>query len=367
MVSAWSDPGFSGECGTFMIQGIRLMIFEANISGFSLFRIAVVAGALSVLGACSSGNMAGLSPAELDQEALFQRQLALEEQVSMQRQVENVSFRVMTAAAEFCRDARGVAYGFTVANRDSFGPNMREAATAAFGLDGSARVLSVAAGSPAERAGLAVGDVITRVDGTPISPGADAIKSVAKAMEGAGAAGLKLNIGGTNPRQVLLVPVASCSYPIEIVNSDKVNAYADGEIIRLTKGMMWFSKAEEDLAMVISHELAHNIMGHAGTFSSVFQDKKSREAEADYVGLYIMARGGFEIEKAAGFWRRMAAAFPRMIESSSSHPLMPARFVAIRETTEEIRRREAAGLPLVPQRVENLALVQSQENKQPES
>jgi hypothetical protein len=355
------------NAGAFVIQGICLMIFEAKKCGFSPLRVAVVAGALTVLGACSSTNMAGLNPAELDREALFQRQLALEEQVLVQRQVEDVSFRVMTAAAEFCPEAPGAAYGFTAANRHSFGANMREAATAAFGLDDSVRILSVAKGSPAAQAGVSEGDVITRVNGTPIGPGKDSVDTVAKAMSGAGMGGLALNIGGTNPRQVMLKPVASCNYPIEIVNSDKVNAYADGENIRITKGMMWFSKGEEDLAMVISHELAHNIMGHAGTFSSVFQDKKSREADADYVGLYIMARGGFEIEKASGFWRRMAAAFPRMIESSSSHPLMPARFVAIRETTEEIRQREAKGLPLVPQRVESLALAEPTGGKQPES
>ena len=65
--------------------------------------------------------------------------------------------------------------------------------------------------------------------------------------------------------------------------------------------------------------------------------------------------GGFEIEQAPKFWRRIATAFPRMIESSSSHPLVPARFVAIRKTTEEIRAKEAQGLPLVPRLVENLA------------
>jgi hypothetical protein len=332
------------------------MMFEANFSGVSLVRGVMAVGVLFALGACAAGESASLNQAELNREALFQRQLALEEQVDAQRQIEEVSYRVMTAAADFCVEEPGAAYGFTAANRHSFGAAMTEAATASLGLDNSARLLSVVKGSPADRAGLVEGDVITRINGMPVKPGKNAVNSVAKAVASAGMSGLNLNIGGANPRHVRLEPVASCNYPIELVNSDKVNAYADGEHIRITKGMMWFAQDQADLAMVISHELAHNIMGHAGTFSSVFQDKKSREADADYVGLYIMARGGFEIEKASGFWRRMAAAFPRLIESSSSHPLMPARFVAIRKTTEEIRRREAKGLPLVPQRVENLAL-----------
>lgn len=349
------------------LEEVRFVMFRASLSGFSVLRGTVAAGALFALGACAAGGSAGVNQAELNKEASFQRQLALEEQVSMQRRIEEVSFRVMAAAADFCTEKRGAAYGFTVANRYSFGDVMAEAATAAFGLDNSARVLSVTKGSPAERAGLVAGDVITRVNGKPIKPGKNAVKIVSKAVTRAGINGLNLNIGGANPRRVRLEPVASCNYPIEVLNSEKVNAYADGERIRITKGMLWFSMDEADLAMVISHELAHNIMGHAGTFSSVFQDKKSREADADYVGLYIMARGGFEIEKAAGFWRRMAAAFPRMIESSSSHPLMPARFVAIRKTTEEIRRREANGLPLVPQRIENLALAKRPVKTQPES
>lgn len=287
--------------------------------------------------------------------------------MSSRRRIEEISFRLMTAAAEFCRERQGGAYGLTVANRQAFGNGMTDAASAAFGLDDSARILSVVNGSPAAEAGLAAGDVITRINGKPIAPGLNSAQSAAKSIAAAGLRGLNLNIGGQNPRRVRVEPAPACNYPVVVLNSDKVNAYADGERIRVTKGMLWFAGSDTDLAMVLSHELAHNIMGHAGTFASMFYDKKAREAEADYVGLYIMARAGFEIEKASGFWRRMAAAFPRMIESSSTHPLMPARFVAIRKTTEEIRRKEARGVPLIPQQVEELARLNAVDADPPES
>lgn len=342
------------------------MMFRASLSGFPFLRGALAGAALMALGACTAGGSNGLSQAELSQEAAFQRKLALEDQVGERRRIEQVAFRVMTAAADFCADKQGAAYGFTVANRYSFGDSMADAASEVYGLDDSAKILSIAKGSPAELAGLKEGDVITRVNGKPVKPGRNAVDTVSTAVAAAGLGGLSLNIGGADPRNVKVAPVAACNYPVEVLNSDSVNAYADGGRIRITKGMLWFSQDEADLAMVLSHELAHNIMGHAGTFGSIFQDKKGREADADYVGLYIMARGGFEIEKASDFWRRMAAAFPQMIEASSSHPLMPARFVAIRKTTEEIRQREARGLPLVPQRVENLALAPAAKG-QPES
>ena len=110
-------------------------MFKNYLSGNSIFRGAMVAGALVTLGACASGGTPGLDQAELDKEAVFQRQLVLEETVASRRRIEEVSFRLMTAAADFCGDRQGAAYGFTVANRYSFGDGMAEAATAAFGLD----------------------------------------------------------------------------------------------------------------------------------------------------------------------------------------------------------------------------------------
>lgn len=331
-------------------------MFGAGFHDNHLLRGPLALAVLLVLNACAPGGPTGLNQAELNREASLQRQMALEEVVASRRRIEEVSFRLMTAAADFCGDRRGAAYGFTLANRYSFGDGMSAAATSAFGLDSSARVLSVTKESPAHDAGLAEGDVITRINGHAVMPGRKSAKIVRRAVARAGFGGLDLNIGGANPRRLRVEPVAACDYAIEMLDSDKVNAYADGNKIRITKGMMWFARDDTDLAMVVSHELAHNIMGHAGTFSSMFYDKKSRESDADYVGLYIMARGAFEIERAAGFWRRLAAAFPGMIESSSSHPLMPARFVAIRKTTAEIRRRETLGLPLEPQRIEKITL-----------
>lgn len=325
-------------------------------TGNTVFRNAFAGVIVVGLAACATQPTTDFNRRELSEEAVFQRQLALEERMESRRRIEEVSFRLMTAAADFCGEKRGGTYGFTVANRYSFGENMADAATAAFGLDDSARVLSVVHGSPAARAGIVQGDVITRINGKPIKPGGKSANVAAASIMAAGLRGLNLHVGGENPRRVRLEPAPACNYPVEVVNSEKVNAYADGERISVTRGMLWFTESDTDLAMVLSHELAHNIMGHAGTFASMFYDKKAREADADYVGLYVMARAGFRIEEASGFWRRMAAAFPRMIDSSSSHPLMPARFVAIRKTTEEIRRKEAKGLPLVPQRVDNLAL-----------
>jgi predicted Zn-dependent protease len=83
----------------------------------------------------------------------------------------------------------------------------------------------------------------------------------------------------------------------------------------------------------------------AGAFSQDF------EAEADYVGVYLMARGGYDIGLAPNFWRRMAVIHPGSIKTnhSSTHPSAPERFVALEGAVGEIRAKLAAGKPLTPE------------------
>jgi hypothetical protein len=78
---------------------------------------------------------------------------------------------------------------------------------------------------------------------------------------------------------------------------------------------------------------------------------KEFEAEADYVGLYIMARGGLNIDKVPQLGRRMAAANPRGIRRSyaASHPASAERFLALQKTAAEIHKKQAVGLPLMPE------------------
>ncbi len=141
--------------------------------------------------------------------------------------------------------------------------------------------------------------------------------------------------------------------------------------------MLRFAETDEEVALVLGHELAHNTRGHiasrqgnaligaifgavltgltgvdvtnlgsqigAGAFSQDF------EAEADYVGVYHTARAGFDIANAASFWRRMGLSHPQAIHlSGSTHPSTATRFLAIEKTVDEIETKRANNLPLVP-------------------
>ncbi|MBI2876619.1 MAG: M48 family metalloprotease [Candidatus Tectomicrobia bacterium] len=56
------------------------------------------------------------------------------------------------------------------------------------------------------------------------------------------------------------VPV--CKYSVGLTNSDAVNAFADGFHVILTSGMMRFAEKDEELALVVGHEIAHNALEH---------------------------------------------------------------------------------------------------------
>ena len=78
---------------------------------------------------------------------------------------------------------------------------------------------------------------------------------------------------------------------------------------------------------------------------------KDTEREADYVGLYLLALSGYDINDAPNVFRRLGMANPRSIEGkcAASHPSTPERYVNLEKTVEEILRKQSSGLPLIPE------------------
>ncbi|MGE3714757.1 MAG: M48 family metallopeptidase, partial [Alphaproteobacteria bacterium] len=178
---------------------------------------------------------------------------------------------------------------------------------------------------------------------------------------------------------------SSCYYHFDIEYDDKLNAYADGKKIVFYSGMLRFLDGDDEIAAVMGHELAHNLMGHVdasstnrmtgafigllidaavasqgistgGTFGDVGQTvghlsySVDFEEEADYIGLYVAALAGFDITKAPNVWRRMSLEDPDGIYSSTTHPSNAARYVALNKTIYEINSKRARKQPLLPER-----------------
>ncbi len=177
-----------------------------------------------------------------------------------------------------------------------------------------------------------------------------------------------------------------CNFALELSGSRGVNAHADGEKVVITGPMMVFAGDDTHLAFVLAHEIAHNMMEHhrglrsnvamgavlggvidalaasqgydtggtgieAGAEAGALSYSPSFEREADYVGLYILARaGGYDIRKAPDFWRAMSQFDPSGIYVGKTHPTNPERYVAMQKTIKEIAFKQQHHIPLLPER-----------------
>jgi hypothetical protein len=281
----------------------------------------------------------------------------------------------------------GPYYGLTAWSREDFGKEWHDVVQSRFGVSDVASISSVAPGSAADQAGVKAGDVVLSVNGWTPPAGKGAVDKLMEKLAQEGKFGMPLEMvvrRGAEEVKVSMMPGQACDFRVRLSPDDVKNAYADGQNIVIYKGMMDFFHTDEEVALVVSHELAHNAMKHidakktnamvgglvgllldvaaaaggvntngdfmrlgsnmgAGVYSVAF------EQEADYVGLYFMANAGYKIDDAASFWRRMATTNSRAITMKSSHPTTPERFIAIETTVEEIRQKIGSGQPLKPE------------------
>lgn len=183
-----------------------------------------------------------------------------------------------------------------------------------------------------------------------------------------------------------------CNYPFKLITEPAKeaatpNAYADGNGVFVYAGLVNMLEGEEELAFVLSHEYAHNVLQHVnkqslnmslgmlagaaadallasqgyslggaqltkmGANLGALQYSSSYEREADYVGLYIVRKAGFDISRGTEVWRKMAANNPDSIYLSNTHPTTAERYVAMQKTIKEIEQKENSGLPLLPNKI----------------
>lgn len=308
------------------------------------------------------------------------------------RRLHAIGYRIRLAGAPWCGktvrwsigdsffNARLIRFVFA---KDSY--PMREAAVSLTGTDDRVKIFQIVPGTPAHRAGLKAGDIYVSVDGWTVT------------RNETGPLFRRIGAGATSPdghfsitvlrdgveKKFRIKPEKICDYRVVVQRSEQLNAFADGKRILVTRRMMEFAETDDELAVVVGHEFAHNHMKHidaqqqnqiAGALAGLLVDvlfaaggvntggqftgdlgragaqaySRDFEAEADYVGAYITALAGFNIEKAPNFWRRMALRNSLAIDYSTTHPTTAYRAKALEKIIEEIEGKRKKGGPLTP-------------------
>lgn len=298
---------------------------------------------------------------------------------TLQDRLYKVAAPLLIDNAELCtRHARNL-LGFTAKNRYSYSGQYNEAAHVMLGMGERLQVTNVLVGSGAAKAGLRQGDLLVAAGGKPLPPGPDALKQ-------AGAiflpivskqATLPLTVERNGSARDLSIPVTrACAFAIELGNADNVNAYADGGRIMVTRGMMDFTENDNELAYVVAHTMAHNMLGHAATqrnaatigsiidnLTSIVPDTSmligsggikamppGLDASADRLAIYLLARADYRVDGVAAFWKRFAGTYPATVLNghTANHPSMAQRIAAIDKAVAEVKAKKAANQPLKP-------------------
>jgi len=274
---------------------------------------------------------------------------AFDEMHRLRTRLRRVAAPILRENAGLCRKTRPVA-GILTKTVNDFSEALQDEAREGRGIDDEPTVVHVLGDSPANRAGIKVRDRLQTPEG-------DYLSSHGKDFEQRLAAGEEIVIlrHGKRIDNVVISPEIHCDYRLKLKMTPKINAYATGKSIIVTSGMMNFTQSDEELAYIIGHELAHNTHGHirkivSNFVLSLFQTKYIRlfEAEADYVGLYYVARAGYTLDGIEEIWTRLARLSTKPIYKAGTHPTYPDRFVLIAATREEIKTKQATGQPLLP-------------------
>lgn len=322
-----------------------------------------------------------VSSAAQQAEAALQQELALKTSWEQQRRVNRVARKLLEANPDVCAGQTKETFGIIALNIHGVKPEMRNAARRVYGLGESLVLVDVPETAPAYEAGLRFGDVIESVNRTAIPTGADASAALTKLLgESTGPRQFGVR-RGTENLSFDVTPRAACPVEVHVRNDSVVNAYTDGKAVWVTRGMMNFVQSDEELALVLGHELAHVTLKHVdskrgnmvlgvifdvllatrgvntqslGAKAGAQAYSQEFEKEADYQGLYYVARAGYPVESAAMFWRRMGVEHPSSIQAShsASHPSTPERFVGLTNNAQEIERKRAAGLALQPEKLD---------------
>jgi len=313
-------------------------------------------------------------------EAEKQKELAVKDLVKNQKRLGGVGWPLLKAGMPLCTDRQSWSVGISYINKHNFPVEMQQAANTTYQLGDVLQVMQVIDNSPAQEQGILESDLLLAVNDKPAPVGKDAAKKMNELlrteMKDGGQIRLKVKRNDIS-ENIDIQPVKICDYPLAIDPNPAVNAFADGNQIVVFQGMMDFVKTDDELSIVVGHELSHNAMRHIdaqrtnalggllidilfaglgvntqGLFSKMAAQAYSQEfeSEADYVGLYIEALADKDITSAADFWRRMGTKNPGAIEKSfaASHPSTPERFIAIEDTIKEINQKKLAHAELMP-------------------
>ena len=290
---------------------------------------------------------------------------SLEAQRAFDERVATIGHRLAVANLDLCtnREPRpGIMLHDLVQYRGS-----EAAAISAYGpLDRGPGVLALARGGPAQRGGLQRDDIILAVDGSPLSGNRgrrfEAIEPLLELFERSfddGRASLSV-LRDNQPMTLVIEAEPGCSTRFQVVTGRSPDARADGVYVQIQDGISRYVRDDSELASVIAHEFAHNVLAHrarldalqvrrglAANFGRNATYIRESEIEADRLSVYLMQRAGYDPQAAVRFWSNFGRRGLNFL-TSPTHPGWRQRMALFEQEIQAIHAARAAGIVPVP-------------------
>ncbi|MBC3941296.1 M48 family metalloprotease [Sphingomonas albertensis] len=242
--------------------------------------------------------------------------------------VADIAFRLAVAGSKWC-EVTEPTLGLVLQHLSQFEPGDRAGLVTGYALDRGPGVIVVVPAGPT--AGIVEpGDVLLAIDGTALPPEVDLPARFDARIAHARADAIADPLAAkTAPFTITLLrrgvvstvrvtPVSGCPSYVHLARSRQRNAYADGRHVFLTTGLVARMRDDDELAFVVAHEMAHNILRHATlmrsdsvkhglghTLGTSGRIVRQAERDADTLAGALMIDAGFDPVRGAAVLARL--------------------------------------------------------------
>jgi Zn-dependent protease with chaperone function len=299
-------------------------------------------GALSLFAGAIAAPAAGAQPLVASQAAANSAQLASQNDIRLAA----LGYRLALSNSGRCAHPAAL-IGVMLHDPASYDEAERASVERRYALGRGFGILNVVPGSAADRAGLRTGDVLVRLAGSDLSGFGEALSArrgsyrrveaflaQLRSTLSAGSATITYRRDGEE-RVTTISADHGCGGEVVVMPERDLNAWSDGHYVAVTTRMMEFANSDDELAFVVAHEMAHNILGHSDEATNTMfpaghrQSEKDQEFAADALGVAIMASAGYDVQAANHFLARTRRA--RWMDLAISHPGIGRRMQGVTE------------------------------------
>jgi beta-barrel assembly-enhancing protease len=261
-----------------------------------------------------------------------------------------ISYRLQVRSLPLC-PAPAPLTGLVIHDITQYPASEKATARIQFALGDAPGILAVVPGSAAARAGLRVNDAIIAVGGIPAPRGApDALETMLDRVFAKGPADIAINRGGT-PLTIRMAASPGCRSRVQVIPGNALTRQADGLYVQITGAVLGEVESDDELAGILAHELAHNVLKHRLWLDANGRSTKNilrTEIEADKLSVYIVALAGYDPLAPARFRARFGKKSGFGIFSDGTHERTAARVVTLTSVAREIAAKRASGKAILP-------------------